>query len=43
VYDGYYVDHISFVLDFKIILKTFSTVLLRKNIYINKPDSKNQS
>ena len=43
VYDGYYVDHISFILDFKIVLKTFSTVLLRKNIYINKPDSKNQS
>ncbi|WP_071460924.1 sugar transferase [Bacillus massilinigeriensis] len=35
VNDCYYVDHISFVLDIKIILQTIKTVLLNKNINTN--------
>lgn len=33
--DCYYVDHVSFILDLKIIFWTAKTVLLRKNIYTN--------
>ena len=33
--DCYYVDHVSFMLDLKIIFWTVKTVLLRKNIYTN--------
>ena len=31
-YDLYYVDNVSFLLDMKIIFKTFGTVLMQKNI-----------
>lgn len=34
--DCYYVDHVSFVLDVKIIFWTLQTVLLHKNLYTNK-------
>lgn len=33
--DCYYADHVSFVLDIKIIFWTLRTVLLRKNLYTN--------
>ncbi|MBC5622002.1 sugar transferase [Butyricimonas hominis] len=33
--DCYYVDHVSFILDLKIIFWTIKTVLLRKNLYTN--------
>ncbi|API92969.1 UDP-phosphate galactose phosphotransferase [Virgibacillus pantothenticus] len=36
--DCYYVDNISFLLDFKIILQTFKTVFTHKNINSNKTD-----
>ena len=32
--DVYYVDHLSFALDVKIIFKTVETVLLRKNVFV---------
>lgn len=35
-YDCYYVDHMSFSLDLKIVFWTISTVLLHKNLYTNK-------
>lgn len=38
--DCYYVDHISFVLDMKIILQTVRSVLLSKNINTNSTDRK---
>jgi len=38
-YDLYYVDHVSFSLDFKIMLKTALSVLKRENIYISKERS----
>lgn len=38
--DCYYVDHISFVLDIKIIFETAKTVLLSKNINTNSSDRK---
>lgn len=34
--DVYYVDHLSFFMDLKIIYKTIESVLKRKNIYIKK-------
>lgn len=34
-WDCYYVDHVSFLLDVKIIILTVKTVLLHKNIYTN--------
>lgn len=34
--DVYYVEHISFILDIKIIFKTIITVLKRENVYIEK-------
>jgi len=34
-YDCYYVDHISFALDIKIILKTVTSVLKQENIYVS--------
>ncbi|MBE6807664.1 MAG: sugar transferase [Ruminococcaceae bacterium] len=34
-YDCYYVEHLSFWLDVKIIFKTITVVLLRKNIYVS--------
>lgn len=36
IYDLYYVDHVSFLLDFRIILKTALSVLKHENIYISK-------
>ena len=33
--DCYYVEHVSFFLDVKIVFKTISIVLLRKNIYVS--------
>ncbi|MEC1747892.1 sugar transferase [Schinkia azotoformans] len=38
--DCYYVDHVSFFLDIKIILQTAKTVLLHKNIYTNSTEGK---
>lgn len=35
-WDCYYVDHLSFLLDVKVVFLTIRTVLLRKNIYTNK-------
>ena len=34
--DAYYAEHLSFLFDMKIVLKTISTVLKSKNIYHNK-------
>jgi lipopolysaccharide/colanic/teichoic acid biosynthesis glycosyltransferase len=34
-WDCYYVDHINFLLDMKIVILTIKTVILRKNIYTN--------
>lgn len=34
-WDCYYVDHVSFLLDVKIVFWTAATVLLRRNIYTN--------
>ena len=36
IYDLYYVDHVSFLLDFRIILKTALSVLKHENIYVSK-------
>lgn len=36
IYDLYYVDHVSFLLDFRIILKTTLSVLKHENIYVSK-------
>ena len=35
--DCYYVDHISFILDLKILIRSIVSVLLRKNIYSQAP------
>ncbi len=32
-YDLYYIDHLSFVLDMRILFKTVSTILMRKGVY----------
>ena len=37
--DCYYVDNISFLFDLKILLKTISSVVLRKNIYVRAQTS----
>ena len=37
--DAYYANHVSFLLDVKIIIKTAITVLERKNIYIKQDNS----
>ncbi|WP_304958106.1 sugar transferase [Faecalibaculum rodentium] len=34
IYDCYYVDNLSFVLDAKILLKTIESVVLQKNIFV---------
>lgn len=34
-YDCYYIEHLSFILDVKIIIQTLAAVLLRKNIYVS--------
>lgn len=34
-YDCYYVDHISFLMDIKIIIKTIQSVLKRENIFVS--------
>ena len=33
--DVYYAEHISFLLDLKILFKTFETVIMKKNVYRN--------
>ena len=33
-YDCYYVDHISFMMDLKILFQTAASVLKRENIYV---------
>ncbi|SFR92375.1 sugar transferase [Enterocloster citroniae] len=38
-YDLYYVDHISFVLDMKILFKTVMSVLMRENIYVSRENA----
>lgn len=35
-YDCYYIDHISFLMDSKILVKTIYSVLKKENIYISK-------
>lgn len=35
----YYVDHISFVMDIKIVFKTIASVLKRENIYVSTSDT----
>ena len=42
-YDCYYVDHISFVLDIKILFKTISSVIKRDNIYVSANGSEGKS
>ena len=37
-YDCYYVDHVSFVLDVKILLQTVFSVLGHKNIYVSEEE-----
>lgn len=34
--DVFYVDNVSFVLDIKILIQTLKSVILRKNIFVNK-------
>lgn len=34
-WDAYYVDHVSFLLDIKIFIKTISSVITQKNIFTN--------
>lgn len=38
--DVYYVDHISFMLDFKILFRTIFIIILRRGIYNGRTDSK---
>jgi lipopolysaccharide/colanic/teichoic acid biosynthesis glycosyltransferase len=38
VYDRYYVEHLSFFLDMKILLKTILIVLLGEDKFIKKPN-----
>jgi len=38
--DSYYADHLTFLFDFKIILKTIETVVKEENIYKNDDSSK---
>lgn len=38
-YDCYYVDHLSFLLDLKILLKTALSVLKHENIYVKAEDT----
>lgn len=40
ILDCYYVDHMNFLLDVKIVFWTVKTVLLRRNIYTNKEKHK---
>ena len=37
-YDCYYVDHVSFLMDLKIIFKTASSVLKHENIYVDSAE-----
>lgn len=37
--DNYYVDHISFLLDVRIVIKTFTRILSRKGLYVAHRDS----
>ncbi len=39
-YDCYYVDHISFLMDLKIVFKTVASVLKHENIYSDSPKKK---
>lgn len=41
VNDCYYVDHVSFIFDFKIFWQTAKSVLLRKNIYVSNATQTN--
>lgn len=36
--DVYYVDHLSFILDCRVLIKTFITVVKRENVYVNLND-----
>lgn len=38
--DAWYANNVSFILDFKILLKTIETVLKRENIYTNNEENK---
>ena len=37
-YDCYYVDHVSFLLDLKILFKTAASVLKHENIYVDSAE-----
>ena len=37
-YDCYYVDHVSFVMDIRILVQTVLSVLSRKNIYVSEEE-----
>ena len=39
-YDCYYVDHVSFSMDVKILFKTVASVLKRENIYVKNDEKK---
>lgn len=41
--DVYYVDHYSFLLDFKIFIKTINTVMSKKNIYIKEEEIRDEN
>lgn len=40
--DIYYIDHLNFMLDIKIIFKTIYTVILHKGIYIENPNKEKE-
>lgn len=41
-YDLYYVDHVSFKLDLKILSQTMISVIKRENIYVKKKNNDNR-
>lgn len=38
-HDGYYVEHVGFLLDIKILLQTVKSVLKRENIYVSRENT----
>ncbi|NLY08794.1 MAG: sugar transferase [Tissierellia bacterium] len=42
-YDCYYIEHISFILDVKILIQTILVVLSRKNIYVSTEKTPNST
>ena len=41
-YDLYYVDHVSFKLDLKILSQTMISVIKRENIYVKEKNNDNR-